>query len=310
MFYFWTDLSAVETGNPLRDGCYTEPMNVVLVGHVCVDSNTSERSSYTGWGSSLMYMAAYFRDYTDIHPVLIAPHGTDFQEYAEGLDLLPAAQGEHTLLYKNVTRNNHRTQWCGSLGAAHPVPITDEVKNCITAADVIIVAPLLPNYTVEYVEKLLAAKKPGCLTALLPQGFLRVIGTGGKVLPREFEEANDVLSLFDLVILSDDDVNGDVQKVQSWAKQNLRTNIIMTQGALGASWVTSKGLVSVKTKPIPREQIVDSVGCGDTFSAAAVLSYFVAPDVTAAVQAGNEAAGAKLRQKNQNTTISFYQSVS
>lgn len=284
-------------------------MNVVLVGHVCVDSNTSEQSSYTSWGSSLMYMAAYFQTHTDIEPLLIAPHGTDFRKYTEGLQLLPPPQDKRTLLYKNIIREGRRTQQCYNLNAASPVLLTDGIESRIADADIIVLAPLLPNHTVKYVKKLLAAKKPGCLTALLPQGFLRIVDAGGQVLPREFEEANDMLSLFDLVILSDDDVNGDVQRAQSWAKQHSETNIIMTQGILGASWVTSKGLVPVETVPIPREQIRDSVGCGDTFSAAAVLSYFATQDVTAAIRAGNEAAGVKLRQQNQATTVSRYQPV-
>ncbi|HVS58308.1 MAG TPA: carbohydrate kinase family protein [Candidatus Saccharimonadales bacterium] len=271
-------------------------MKVVLVGHVCIDSNTSEQSSYTGWGSSLMYMAAYFRTHTDIDPVLIAPYGADFQKYSKGLCLIATSQGKRTLVYKNVTHDGRRTQWCDHVNTAKPVPLSKEVRQSVAEADVIVLAPLLPNYSIEYIAELFLTKKPTCLTVLLPQGFLRSVDQRGKVLSRKFEEAAGILPLFDLVVLSEDDVHGDVREAHTWAKLSQKTNIIMTQGAGGASLVMPQGLVRAKTKPIPEEQIIDSVGCGDTFSAAAMISYFATKDVMVAMIAGNEAASAKLCQ--------------
>lgn len=250
-----------------------------------------------------MYMAAYFRANTNIDPVLIAPHGSDFRKYAKGLNLLPATRGKTTLLYKNVTHGSIRTQSCGNLDAAEPVPITSQLRSRMADADIIVLAPLLPNYTVEYIKELLAVKKPGCLTVLLPQGFLRSIDASGQVSPRKFKEVDDVLPLFDLAILSDEDVHGDFCELQRWAKQSLSTNIIMTQGAQGASWVKPTGLASVGTEPIPKEHVIDSVGSGDTFSAAAVVSYFTTKDVVGAIKVGNEAAGAKIRRRNQTPTF-------
>jgi sugar/nucleoside kinase (ribokinase family) len=270
-------------------------MNIALVGHVCIDENVSENVSYVSWGSALIYIATYYRNHTEDTVSLIAPYGRDFLPYANNVHMVNDAQGEHTLIYKNTSNHGRRIQYCENAEYAKPLPPDDVIKRAITQADIVIFAPLLPNYSIAYVTELLSAKRDNCLTALLPQGYFRHIAGDGRVLHRDFDEASELLPLFDMMIFSEDDAPKAVTILQSWAKQNSGMKIIMTQGDKGASWVRERDVLHVGTKPVPKKEIVDSVGCGDTFSAAAIRNYFYSKDTQAAINAGNEAASDKLR---------------
>jgi sugar/nucleoside kinase (ribokinase family) len=237
-----------------------------------------------------MYMAHYFHEHLEIDPILIAPSGQDFQEYAKNVTLIPPPEGARTLVYKNHTRNGHRTQQCENTESASPVSLTEEIKRQVAVADIICLAPQLPNFPAVYVQELLSSKRPGAMAVLLPQGYLRKVDAQGHILPRDFEEAGDVVPLFDLITLSEDDHVDTIRVGQQWAQIAPGSQIVVTQGPRGASWVTATGATTVETNPVPDDQIVDSVGCGDTFSAATMHNYFRSRDVVAAIKAGNSAA--------------------
>lgn len=269
-------------------------MKIVLVGHVCIDKNSSENSSYTGGGSPLLYISRYLAKHFASDPELIAPYGRDFLPFAAGLQLLSPPQDGHTLVYKNITHNQHRTQQCEHIDTADPVPLTSDMKKCVAEADVICLAPLLPNYPLKYVRDLLATRKPGSVAILSPQGYLRTVDAEGNVSPRDFKEALDILPLFDVTIFSEDDQPDAIATARRWAQDLPVSQIIVTQASRGASLVTATGVTPVATDPVPEDQIVDSVGCGDTFSAAVMMSYAQERDIVTAIRAGNKAARAKL----------------
>ncbi len=270
-------------------------MKVLLVGHVCLDHNVSENSSYVGPGSALVYMADYFQHQLEITSDLLAPYGRDFLQYSGELNLLSQPQGNQTLLYKNLTRDNkHRSQQCEHIEAAEPITLTDELLARAHEADIICLAPLLPNYSLDYVRRLLVAKKPAGISLLSPQGYLRNIDSRGNVYSKEFENAEEIVPLFDLVVLSEDDHTDAFYHASRWAQVAPKTHIVMTQGSFGASLINSEGVENVATNPVPESSVVDSVGCGDTFCAATANAYFHKPDIIAAIRAGNQAAGTKL----------------
>jgi sugar/nucleoside kinase (ribokinase family) len=268
-------------------------MKVVLVGHVCIDHNISEHAAYSSWGSAVMHMAHYFRDHAGVEPVVIASRGQDFEPYAKNVTLLPAApSSSKTLIYKNVTHDGKRTQRCENSSSAEPAPLGSNAIKAIAEADILVVAPLLPNFSVDYIQRLLGHTKASCLTALLPQGYFRAVTNQQAVAPRTFTEASKIMPLFDLAILSEDDYPDVREAAEKWASSH--TEIIITQGPHGASLVTPDGFVSVPTHPVPEDRIVDSVGCGDIFSAALILNLFKEKDLVQAIGSGNKAARAKL----------------
>lgn len=269
-------------------------MKILLVGHVCIDVNESEHATYTGWGSALMYMAHYFQKYLDTTPVLLAPYGKDFQQYAQDIVLLSPPQEAPTLVYKNRTHNNTRVQQAVHSDSAQPVPVTKDMQAAIADADIICVAPLLPNYSLDYIQNILRFRKKGSLAVLLPQGYFRAIDTEGEVTQQDFAQADTIIPLFDVVIFSETDHPQSLQLAKQWATQSPAL-MIVSQASRGASCIAADGSVhAIKTDQVSEDQIVDSVGCGDIFSAATMSAYFSKRDIIVAMKAGNKAARDKL----------------
>jgi sugar/nucleoside kinase (ribokinase family) len=272
---------------------------VVIVGHVCIDHNTTEHAEYTKWGSIAMYMADYLQRGVQVKPAIITTYGSDFIPHAKGFDLYPAApQVESTLLNENNTRGNKRIFYSHNVEHATPPVITPELAQLIGTADIFALAPLLPNYSADYVKDVVALVKPGALRVLPLQGYLRDVDESGLIHPKGFTDAAHILPLFDLAVMSDDDHPQAFEVARSWKNLSPMTNIIVTEGPLGASIVEKDTSHNIPTQPVPPQDIIDSVGCGDIFTAAVAYHYYQSHDMPAAIEAAHHAARAKLTAKS------------
>src|SRR4051812_6278356 len=84
-------------------------MKIVLFGHVCIDHNTIEGTSYRSWGSSLLYIAEYLKREKNVEPVLIAPYGEDLRTVTSQR-ILNEPNAYNTLVYENNIENKIRLQ--------------------------------------------------------------------------------------------------------------------------------------------------------------------------------------------------------
>jgi sugar/nucleoside kinase (ribokinase family) len=175
------------------------------------------------------------------------------------------------------------------------------LATALAAADIVIVATLLPNYTVDYIRQLMRYAPQGSLKVLCPQGYLRDITPEGLVVPRAFHEAVALLPLFDLTIYSEEDTPNALQLAKIWSADS--GAIIVTQGDKGASIVERQQITQIPTTPIPAEEIIDSVGCGDVFDAAVAHNYYLLPDLEMAVRAAHRATAKKLRATTDTVAL-------
>lgn len=111
--------------------------------------------------------------------------------------------------------------------------------------------------------------------------------------PRNFVEAEESVPLFDVTILSEEDHPQAFQISQEWAVATGAQSVV-TQGAQGASIVTSDSVYQVPTMPLAESEIVDSVGCGDMFSIAVAADLYTSHNLRHAVGRGHVAARKKL----------------
>jgi sugar/nucleoside kinase (ribokinase family) len=268
--------------------------NIVLIGHVCIDHNKSEHATYESWGSSVLYMATSFHKQFGADPIAISSYGPDLLPFLPTVKLLPAEPNQpDTLIYENDSSTGRRTQKCHNLNSAVPPKITLEIIEALGNADIIVVGTLLPNYPADYLQQLLSHTKLGALKVLCPQGYFRHINQAGQVESRDFEEGLGIVPLFDVVMYSEEDYPQAFELAKSW-KQTMSTEVIVTQSADGATIVGKDTDQHIPTKPIAKEDIVDSVGCGDTFAAAVTYSYYNSRDLAAAILDGHHAAAKKL----------------
>lgn len=269
--------------------------NIVLIGHVCIDHNKTENATYDGWGSSVLYMSQYYQKNTGAVPAVISSYGPDMLEYLPEVTMLPAAPNRPaTLLYENDTSGSVRIWKCRNVAVAAPPAITPDMIALLQQVDIVVVATLLPNYTLDYLQEILSHARAGSLKVLCPQGYLRHVAPDSLVQPREFVEATGILPLFDLIIYSEEDHPRAMSLATDW-KQSIAGTIIVTQGQNGATIVGGSQPEHIPTTPIPPAEIIDSVGCGDVFAGAAALEYFHTKNLPKAVRAAHKAAAKKLK---------------
>ena len=269
-------------------------MEVVILGHVCIDRNTSERRSYTAAGGPAIFMHAALRQLAACNVTIVAPYGDDFVPYARALPLYPPGPvGERTLQYENVTNSDQRTQRAYSVDRTDPIPIDGELSDRLRRADLLFLTPLTPKFPTTYVQAVLNLVPERCVTVLLPQGYLRQISAAGDVTPRTFSEAEALSPLVDAIVVSEQDAPGMEVLAATWAARG--SVVVVTTGSSGAVAFTKTERVVIPTTLVPDDEVVDSVGAGDVFSAGFGYRYCASQDVRSAVRVGHRLAGKHLR---------------
>lgn len=273
----------------------SEP-NVVVIGHVCIDHNTTEHASYTSWGSSVLYIAQYLRQAYRNNPLVVSNYGPDLVPYIPEITMLPALPSRpQTLLYENNTQVVPRIWKAHNTTFADAPLITPVLQEALTHADIVIVATLLPNYSPGYIKEILGYTSGQALKLLCPQGYFRSVDSKGLVSPRDFIEAPEIIPLFDIVVYSKEDTPKAFALAHEWSQLHDQTRLIITDGPKGASIVTTSGTEHIPTKPLLPEEIIDSVGCGDTFAATVAYEYYLSRNLSKAILAAHRAAARKLR---------------
>lgn len=267
---------------------------ITLLGHVCIDHNRVDNGAVVKqWGSPLLYMA----DYLSTPPHIIAPHGKDLYEHIDqDMVVLHAPTHTETLVYENIVENNKRTQYAHRIQSAAPAPITEDQISILNRTDIFVVAPITPDFSISYIKDTVIPHLPAhSLKLLLPQGYLRHIRSNGLVGPRRFTEANTLVPLFDVIVLSDEDGNNPHEAATSWVRAAPHVSVVVTESSRGASIISPHGKIHVPTTPIsPSDMLRPPVGCGDIFSIALLMALYSGKNLEDAVQRGHQAVRQRL----------------
>jgi sugar/nucleoside kinase (ribokinase family) len=265
-------------------------MNITILGHVCIDQNVSEQASYTAAGGPAMFMQKILQQLPDNQVTIIAPYGTDFLPYAPTANLYPTQPtSDQTLTYENVSRAGVRVQKAYHRQAAQLLPIDPTIQALVAASDIIFIAPLLPNFSPDYLRQILSSAQPTALKILLPQGYYRNFDSEDRVMVRAFSEATPILPLINLVIVSDQDHPEMLALAKVWSDQ-FKILVVTTLGKAGAVAMRAGTATPLPTRIVPANEVVDSVGSGDIFSAGFGYRYRQTQDITEAGRFANELA--------------------
>ncbi len=256
-------------------------MHIVNIGHVVIDQNTSENATYTAAGGVVMFMQKIFGKLPDVTYTIVSSYGKDFEVYKSNITIYPTSPTfENTPRYVNVSKQGARTQRATRRQGAGPVLIDDSLKHIVRSADVIIVSPLFPTFSKDYLSELFVHANPLALKVLLPQGYYRDFDDNDNVIKRSFAEASDILPFFDLMIVSEQDGDDMDLEIQQWI-DNMQCTFVVTRGERGCQIISNQLSELIPTVPLPENEIVDSVGSGDIFSAAFVYKYKLSRDLVA-----------------------------
>lgn len=104
-------------------------------------------------------------------------------------------------------------------------------------------------------------------TVLVAQGYLREWSADGAIRPREWEDAEEIVPLVSGVVLSEDDVAGDLAGPRRWAKNGRVYVTLAERGVLVLDHGSETTIGGYRA-----ERVVDPTGAGDAFAAGLAIA--------------------------------------
>jgi len=126
------------------------------------------------------------------------------------------------------------------------------------------------------------ARVPRVLAA---QGYLRSWDADGTVRRRDWDGAHEVLARVSVAVVSEDDIEGDLDLARGWART---TPVIVTIAERGA--IVLRGGREIEVGGFPADEVVDQTGAGDAFCAGLALALADGNDLETATRFANAVA--------------------
>lgn len=167
--------------------------------------------------------------------------------------------------FENLYLDGHRRQFIWSQA---DVLTQSDVPEGWEASPIVHLGPVSQG-----VDQAIADYFPNALLGLTPQGWMRAWDAQGRVHPKVWSPPRELLERADAVILSEEDVGGDVDLVRAYAAQTRL--LVLTAGWQGAT-VYNQG--RSRSFPPPQVNEVDPTGAGDIFAAAFLAMLYRTQD--------------------------------
>ena len=185
------------------------------------------------------------------------------------LHVRPSAQ---TTTFANFYQGGFRTQYLYTRGT--PLQLIDVPQDWLEAP-IVLFAPLAQELDTTFMTRF--PRRPGSILATTPQGWLRRWDVDGRIWPTPWRDADQILPLLDVLILSHDDLlpfaNGNRAEADAillhWSK--LVPLLVATDGRHGATLFEYSTIHHFPAYPA---QEVDPTGAGDVFAAAFLTHFF------------------------------------
>ncbi len=160
-----------------------------------------------------------------------------------------------TTTFHNIYRDGHREQFIRAL--ADPIQ-PEDVPAGWRGVSIVHLGPLTRELDARF-----ARLFPHSLVGVTPQGWLRQWDASGRVRMRLWEEAPEILPQIDFLVLSEEDLNGNIALMDEYAR--LTRIAVMTQGPRGCTVFEDGKKIMVPGFPVAE---VEPTGAGDVFAAA------------------------------------------
>ena len=202
--------------------------------------------------------------------------------YASDVDLsglpsgisISARSSTSSTTFENVYQDGHRRQFTRS--QAHLLTHADIPRDWHNVP-IVHLGPIAQE-----VDQNIAAFFPNVLLGLTPQGWMREWDAQGRVYPTRWDPPARLLERADAVILSEEDVGGELDQIQSYAN---RTRLLVLTGGWRGSTVYWRG--QVRSFPAPQVQETDPTGAGDIYATAFLSALHSTGDAWVSAQFAN-----------------------
>ncbi|MDE0631489.1 MAG: PfkB family carbohydrate kinase [Caldilineaceae bacterium] len=177
------------------------------------------------------------------------------------LHVLPCT---HTTTFANLYTPDGRVQYCYT--PSPPIAAVD-IPPQLRAPHIALLGPLVNEVPPE-VASIFDADT---IVAAVPQGWMRRWDEEGRVYPAPWRERAQILPHLDALILSKEDIDGDLRQVEEFLEYIAL--VVLTEYRDGSTVYRRRPDAEIDTVPIPpRPAIeVDPTGAGDIFATAFLL---------------------------------------
>ncbi len=204
---------------------------------------------------------------------------SDLQRVAD-LHVLPC---ENTTTFANLYSPDGRVQYCYT--PSPPIAAVD-IPPQLRAPHIALLGPLVNEVRAEVATTFDSAT----IVAAVPQGWMRRWDEDGRVFPTQWTDMAEILPHLDALILSIEDIDGDLSQVEEFLKYV--PLVVLTEYRDGSTIYIHKPESEVEIVPIPPRPAneVDPTGAGDIFATAFLLRLDETGDPTDAARYANVAA--------------------
>ena len=259
-------------------------MEIVVVGHLSRDLIITSESSQEALGGGTAY-AMLAPALGAFGAGIISKVGADFEDAYRttlkdsGLDLsgLTTEGMTSTRFVNQYDTFGNRTQFVESLA---PSILPDDFSDNHLDATIIHFSPLT-HFEID-IECIRLSKSSGALVSLDVQGYIRAIDSAKKVIPRTWDERDEVLGLVDVVKFHESELFATVPAESELAAASYVLSlgpriVLVTHDHRGSIIYTRNSQIGIPLV-LGRKQ-VDSTGCGDTYAIGFLLEYIRSADV-------------------------------
>jgi len=187
---------------------------------------------------------------------------------------LRARPADNTTIFENIYLGKHRKQYIRALAQVLTI---DDLLPDWERAPIVHLVPVCQEVALDLVDAF-----PHSLLGVTPQGFLRHWDQDGLVSPTDWVDAEHVLEVADVVVLSLQDLGGDRAQLERY-KQRAKL-LVLTVGEDGAIVYQHGRSIRMPAYEVAE---VDPTGAGDVFAAAFLIRYYETSDALEAARFAN-----------------------
>ena len=253
------------------------PPDFVVIGHVTRD----ETPQGVVLGGTVTYTAITARNLGYRAAVLTrAADNIPTPERLEGIQLV-RRPSPTTTTFRNIYRGGHRQQYVRDV--ADPIVVGD-LPTEWRAARIALLAPVAGEVASELAHVFAPPTSDrASLIGVTPQGWMRQWDETGRVSPRSWSQAQDILPHVRVLVLSEEDLGEHVGLLELY--RALTPIVVLTRGAKGCT-VYERGREPFDS-PAFKATEVDPTGLGDVFTAAFLIRLFETNELADAARFAN-----------------------
>jgi sugar/nucleoside kinase (ribokinase family) len=249
--------------------------DLLAVGHVTKDLLTD--GGYSIGGTATYASLAALRLGASVAVFTSAPGDLDLSQALGGVAVHRVASPSATT-FENIYLGPHRKQYIhGTARPLHP----DDLPEAWRRSPIVLLCPIAGELGLDWMGTFRQS-----IVGVTPQGWMRRWDESGLISHQAWREAEQILPRVDVLVFSNEDVGGDQELVQHYAR--LARIAAVTEGPLG---VTVYWNGQSRRFPAYRAAAeIDPTGAGDVFAAAFLLRLKETQDPNLAAPFANCAA--------------------